>query len=182
MSGDTGNKTPTTAKKKAVVVGGGWAGFGAAKALTESGIYDVTLLDANPNLGGLSAGWRTPGGRAVEAGIKGFWWSYPNIYNLVQNELGLDNVFTDWTGSSFYSPEGLQVEAPVLHRLPPFPAPLGMFRHTFNLFTSLPVADRLSMMPLLYAVIDHTRDERTYAAYDSMTARELFRRGGVSKR
>lgn len=51
-----------------MVVGGGWAGFGAAKALTEAGPYDVTLLDANPHPGGLSAGWRTTGGRAVEAG------------------------------------------------------------------------------------------------------------------
>ncbi len=46
------------------------AGFGAAKHLSEQG-YDVTLLDASPNPGGLSAGWRTPQGRAVEAGVKG---------------------------------------------------------------------------------------------------------------
>lgn len=55
-------------KKRVVVVGGGWAGFGAAKALSEAGPYDVTLLDANPNPGGLSAGWRTEAGRSVEAG------------------------------------------------------------------------------------------------------------------
>lgn len=43
------------------------------QALTEAGegAYDVTLLDANPNPGGLSAGWRTAGGRAVEAGKEG---------------------------------------------------------------------------------------------------------------
>ncbi len=34
----------------------------------------MTLIDAAPNPGGLSAGWRTPQGRAVEAGIKGFWY------------------------------------------------------------------------------------------------------------
>lgn len=49
------------------------SGFGAAKHLAESG-YNVTLVDAAPNPGGLSAGWRTPQGRAVEAGIKGFWY------------------------------------------------------------------------------------------------------------
>ena len=32
------------------------------------------LIDASPNPGGLSAGWRTPQGRSVEAGIKGFWY------------------------------------------------------------------------------------------------------------
>ena len=65
---------PSTEKaKKVCVVGGGWAGFGAAKHLSEQQGYEVTLLDAAPNPGGLSAGWRTPQGRAVEAGVKGFW-------------------------------------------------------------------------------------------------------------
>ena len=35
----------------------------------------MTLLDGSPNPGGLSAGWRTPQGRSVEAGVKGFWYS-----------------------------------------------------------------------------------------------------------
>lgn len=42
-------------------------------------------------------------------GIKGFWWSYPNIYDLVERELKIENPFTDWTRSSFFSPDGLQV-------------------------------------------------------------------------
>ncbi|CAN0039320.1 unnamed protein product, partial [Scytosiphon promiscuus] len=111
MAESTPDQPEEKRKKKVVVVGGGWAGFGAAKALTEAGegSYDVTLLDANPNPGGLSAGWRTAGGRAVEAGIKGFWWSYPNIYDLVEKELKIDKPFTDWTRSSFFSPDGLQV-------------------------------------------------------------------------
>ena len=57
------------AAPRVVVIGGGWAGFGSTKALVGQG-YDVILLDASPNPGGLSAGWRTPQGRAVEAGIK----------------------------------------------------------------------------------------------------------------
>ena len=93
--------TSASSNGNVVVVGGGWAGdcsclypanrsaastrlpgdhpalrfagFGAAKHLAETG-YNVTLLDAAPNPGGLSAGWRTPQGRAVEAGIKGFWY------------------------------------------------------------------------------------------------------------
>ena len=65
-------------KQNVVVVGGGWAGFGAAKHLAEQG-YNVTLLDAAPNPGGLSAGWRTPQGRAVEAGVKGFWYQVTQL-------------------------------------------------------------------------------------------------------
>ena len=54
-----------------MVVGGGWGGFGAAYALLKAGVK-VTILDASETSGGLSAGWRTPGGRSVEAGIKGY--------------------------------------------------------------------------------------------------------------
>ena len=57
--------------KHAIVVGGGWAGFGAAYALLRAGVK-VTILDASQTPGGLSAGWRTAEGRSVEAGIKGY--------------------------------------------------------------------------------------------------------------
>jgi hypothetical protein len=56
-----------------VVVGGGWAGFGAALALAKAGAQ-VTLLDASANPGGLSSAFKTAGGQLVEPGIKGFWY------------------------------------------------------------------------------------------------------------
>ena len=55
-----------------VVIGAGWAGFASAHRLAESGA-NVVLVDASSNIGGLSGGFRTEAGRAVEAGIKGFW-------------------------------------------------------------------------------------------------------------
>jgi hypothetical protein len=42
-------------------------GFGTAKHLSEQG-YNVTLLEASPNPGGLATGWRTAQGKEVEAG------------------------------------------------------------------------------------------------------------------
>jgi gas vesicle protein len=39
----------TTTKKKFAVVGGGWGGWGAAKALCEADDVEVTLLDALPD-------------------------------------------------------------------------------------------------------------------------------------
>lgn len=33
--------------------------------------FDVTLLEAGAQPGGLVAGWKTPGGRSVEVGIHG---------------------------------------------------------------------------------------------------------------
>lgn len=41
--------------------------------------FDVTLLEGGKSVGGLVAGWLTPGGRPVEAGVHGFW--------CVENEL-----------------------------------------------------------------------------------------------
>lgn len=55
---------------RAVVIGAGFAGYGAANALLQAGV-DVVVLDSAETLGGLSAAWRTPQGRAVEPGIKG---------------------------------------------------------------------------------------------------------------
>jgi len=167
-------------RKKAVIVGAGWAGFGAAKHLATQG-FDVTLLDGSPNPGGLSAGWRTPQGRSVEAGVKGFWYQYANIFALVR-ELGLRDVFTRFTPSGFWSPRGLTTQAPVFSELPRYPTMLGQFIHTAGLFERLPVADRLTMIPLLGALLDYDSDPETYARYDAMTARELFRQYGVSKR
>ena len=49
-------RNPTSipkSKARAVVVGGGWAGFGAAWNLSKSG-WQVTLVDASPAPGGLA--------------------------------------------------------------------------------------------------------------------------------
>ena len=109
-------------KKNYVVIGGGWGGWGAAKALCESSVdCTVTLIDSLPDPTG-----RTPylssTGKPVEAGTRGFWKDYPNLYDLV-DELGLkeDDIFTPYLNSSFYSPDGLEATAPVFseaaHRL-----------------------------------------------------------------
>lgn len=64
-------------------------GFGAAKHLSQEG-YSVTLIDGSPNPGGLSAGWRTDQGRAVEAGVKGFWFQVPfnTLYHVYSSTAG----------------------------------------------------------------------------------------------
>ena len=62
----------TNGKPRAVVIGGGWGGLGAAYAMQEAGV-DVVILDAAPSPGGLSSAWRSAAGRLVEPGIKGFW-------------------------------------------------------------------------------------------------------------
>ncbi|EFN58666.1 hypothetical protein CHLNCDRAFT_29963 [Chlorella variabilis] len=167
-------------KNKVLVVGGGWAGFGATKHLAEQG-YDVTLLDASPNPGGLSAGWRTPQGRAVEAGVKGFWYQYANIFAMVR-ELGIPHPFTDFETSGFWGSDGrLITQAPVFSKLPRLPAVAGQFYHTWGLFDSLPLADRATIIPWLYTAIDLGSTPGSYERYDSMTALELFRRYNITQ-
>jgi uncharacterized protein with NAD-binding domain and iron-sulfur cluster len=164
-------------KRKVVVVGAGWAGLGATHQLVKQG-YDVTLLEAGAYPGGLVAGWKTAGGRSVEAGIHGFWYPYRNIFDLVK-ELDI-NPFTPWTRSSQYSPAGLEVESPIFQDLPRLPTPLGTFAYTQ--FKRLPLSDRLSALPLLYAIVDFDNSDDAWRRYDGVTARELFKQFGVSSR
>lgn len=164
-------------RPKVIIVGAGWAGLGAAYHLVQQG-YDVTLLEAGGYPGGLVAGWKTAQGRSVEAGIHGFWYPYRNIFALVK-QLGL-TPFTDWTRSSQYSPAGLEVESPIFQQEPRLPTPLGTFLYTR--FKRLPLSDRLSALPLLYAVIDFDNSDAAWRRYDPVTARELFKQFGVSAR
>ncbi|ESA32376.1 amine oxidase [Leptolyngbya sp. Heron Island J] len=171
------SSTASVSQKKVIVVGAGWAGLGATYHLAKQG-YDVTLLEAGPQPGGLVAGWKTPGGRSVEAGIHGFWYPYNNIFSLV-DELGIQ-PFTPYTRSSQYSPAGLEVESPLFQAMPYLPSPMGTFVYTQ--FKRLPLADRLSALPLLYAVVDFDNSDDAWKRYDGMTARELFKQYGVSER
>ncbi|MGG6267976.1 hydroxysqualene dehydroxylase [Leptolyngbya sp. AN03gr2] len=166
-----------TQNPKVVIVGAGWAGLGAAYHLAQQG-YAVTLLEAGGYPGGLVAGWKTAQGRSVEAGIHGFWYPYRNIFGLV-DRLGI-KPFTDWTRSSQYSPAGLEVESPIFQQEPRLPTPLGTFLYTR--FKRLPLSDRLSALPLLYAVVDFDNSDEAWRRYDSVTARELFKQFGVSAR
>ena len=143
-------------------------------------------------------------GKPVEAGTRGFWKDYPNI-NALCAELGIaeDDVFTPYTNSSFYSPDGLEATAPVFgeatfpklpdnipflsqlsgQTFPQLPSPLGQVLATFPLFERIPLQDRASMVGLLLATVDCLGgDETVQQQYDRMTAHDLFIRFGLSKR
>jgi len=125
----------------------------------------------------------TPSGKPFEAGTRGFWRDYPNMIEML-SDLGISegDVFTDFTESAFYGPNGLEATAPVFADGVELPSPLGQLFASLQLFKRLPVADRASIAGLLLAMLDFTRDEKTFEAYDRMTAHELFLRTGVSRR
>lgn len=170
--------------KNVIVVGGGWAGFGAAKHLSEQG-YSVKLIDAAMEPGGLSAGWRTEDGRPVEAGTKGFWYQYPNVYSLLHELMNSGYIsewpLTDYLTSGFWSPDGLITEAPVFSKKPKLPTLLGQFLYTAPLFYKLSLIDRLTILPWIYNVINLNSSPSTYQRYDSMSAAEMFRNSKVTK-
>ena len=161
------------------VIGAGWAGWGAAKALCEAGVR-VTLIDGMTDPTGRTPS-RTASGKPFEAGTRGFWRDYPNI-NALTNELGLANVFTDFTTSAFWSPDGLEATAPVFGDGPQLPSPLGQAIATIKNFKRLPVADRLSIAGLLVAMLDLNRSEETFRRYDAIDALTLFRQLNISER
>ena len=172
-------KPDASGASHAVVIGAGWAGWGAAKALCEAGVR-VTLLDGMADPTGTTP-LTTASGKPFEAGTRGFWKDYPNI-NALTAELGLKQVFTDFTSSAFWSPEGLEATAPVFGDGPQLPSPLGQAFATINNFKRLPVADRLSIAGLLVAMLDLHRSEAVFRRYDAMDALTLFRQLKISER
>ena len=162
-----------------VVVGAGWGGWGAAKALCEAGVR-VTLVDGLADPTGCTP-LTTASGKPFEAGTRGFWRDYPNI-NALTDELDLSDVFTAFTSSAFWSPQGLEATAPVFGDGMQLPSPLGQAFATINNFKRLPVADRLSIAGLLLAMLDLNRSPAVYERYDAIDALTLFRQLKISER
>eukprot|EP00737_Agarophyton_chilense_P001975 gb/GEZJ01002233.1/.p1 GENE.gb/GEZJ01002233.1/~~gb/GEZJ01002233.1/.p1 ORF type:complete len:557 (+),score=70.08 gb/GEZJ01002233.1/:5748-7418(+) len=172
-------ESKNTSTNRVAVIGAGWAGLGAAHHLVQQFGTEITLIDAAPSVGGLVAGWKTANGQDVEVGIHGMWRPYYNLFHLVKRELKLD-PFTDWTKSSQRSPKGKVVESPIFNDLPRLPTPLGTFVYTK--FLDLPLADRLSALPLLEAVIEWDNSDEVWRKFDKMTAKELFKLYGCTER
>ena len=170
---------PSDTPSHVVVIGAGWAGWGAAKSLCQAGVR-VTLIDGMNDPTG-STPLTTPSGKPFEAGTRGFWKDYPNI-NALTKELELGNVFTEFTTSAFWSPDGLEATAPVFGESPQLPSPLGQAFATINNFKRLPLTDRLSIAGLLVAMLDLNRNDAVYEQYDGIDALTLFKQLRISDR
>ena len=170
---------PSDTPSHVVVIGAGWAGWGAAKSLCQAGVR-VTLIDGMNDPTG-STPLTTSSGKPFEAGTRGFWKDYPNI-NALTEELELGSVFTEFTTSAFWSPDGLEATAPVFGESPQLPSPLGQAFATINNFKRLPLTDRLSIAGLLVAMLDLNRNDAVYEQYDGIDALTLFKQLRISDR
>jgi len=170
---------PNNTPSHVVVIGAGWAGWGAAKSLCEAGVR-VTLVDGISDPTG-STPLMTKSGKPFEAGTRGFWKDYPNI-NALTEDLNLGEIYTEFTTSAFWSPDGLEATAPVFGEAPAWPSPLGQMVATFTNFKRLPLHDRLSISGLLYTILDLNRSEDIFNEYDKLSAQDLFVKLGISQR
>ena len=71
---------------------------------------------------------------------------YPNIFDLVK-ELDIENPFTPFTTSGFWTPDGLSTSAPVFSQEERLPALIGQFVYTNPLFRCAPATSAPPPLP-----------------------------------
>jgi phytoene desaturase len=106
---------------RAIIAGGGPAGFACAKWLSDRG-YEVVLLEKRAVPGGKVSSWRDADGDWVESGLHVFFGAYRELLGFL-GECGLSDCF-DWKPAeiTFISPE--HGSAPIRF-VPGLPAPLN---------------------------------------------------------
>ena len=167
--------------RRVLVVGAGWGGLGAAWHLCQQEGVKVTLIDAAPKVGGLIRdGFATKNGKPCEAGMHGFWDEYHNIFKLVDEELQLKDVFTDYALQGQYSPRGLEAVWPIYRNQRQLPT--GMGQALFTRFTNLPATELATAVPLVAAFSEMLTSEEAYDRFDRMSFEDLCKRMGVSRR
>lgn len=173
-------------RRHVVIVGAGWGGLSAAWALSkQQQDVKVTLLEASPRVGGLVRdGFTTQSGtRPAEAGQHGFWNNYHNIYNLLENDLGLDmqELLTDYAEQGQYSPRGLEAVWPV-YQQQSLTLPTGLAQAAYTKFMKLSPLDRLTAAPLVLAFSEFDDSPEAWKKYDEVSFRDLCIKLGVSRK
>src|SRR5262245_58154669 len=151
---------------RAIIAGGGPAGFACAKWLTDRG-YEVIVLEKRAVPGGKVSSWRDADGDWVESGLHVFFGAYRALLGFL-GECGLSHFF-HWKPPEmiFISPEHGQ--APIRF-VPGLPAPLNGLAGV-ALSKLLPGKDKLRvalglLRPIFgsQAYID-AQDGQSYAAW-----------------
>ncbi len=151
---------------RAIIAGGGPAGFATAKWLTDRG-YEVVLLEKRDVPGGKVSAWKDADGDWVESGLHVFFGAYHNLLNFLA-ECNLGDSF-DWKPAEmiFAHPEHGKASIEFVRWLPP---PLnGLAGVAKTKLVSFPEKLRMGlglMRPIFgnQSYIDG-QDEQTYAAW-----------------
>lgn len=171
-------------KKKVAVIGAGWGGLSAAYTLSKNPQYEVTIIDAASQVGGLVQDGYTSmtGERKAEAGQHGFWDQYYNIFRLLKDDLDIfDKALTGYAEQGQYSPNGLEAVWPVYRDQSPS-LPTGLAQAVYTKFNNLPLVDWITAFPLVLAFSEFDDSPEAWDRYDDVSFRDLCVKLGVSKR
>jgi len=156
---------------RALIMGGGLAGLSAAVHLVDNG-FDVTLLEAEKELGGRAMSWVDEDGDTMDNALHVFFPHYVNILDFLER-VGAEDVIR-WTDTLTY----IKADGDMAHFRPyGLPAPL----HGLSLFRFHHVShlDLLRFMPAAMRAL--SMSEAAVADYDRMTVEDFLHRFGVSQ-
>ena len=151
---------------RAIIAGGGPAGFACAKWLNDRG-YEVIVLEKRAVPGGKVSSWRDADGDWVESGLHVFFGAYRTLLGFL-DDCGLNDCF-DWKPAEmiFISPE--HGRAPIRF-VPGLPAPLNGLAGV-AISKLLPTTDKLRVaLGLLWPIFGSqsyidAQDDQSYAAW-----------------
>ncbi len=171
-SKNKGTKERVTDKKKAVVVGGGLAGFASAAVMAERGV-EVVILEKNHYLGGRAGAWteRLEDGTPfeMERGFHAFFRQYYNLRRFLKRiDPGLHNLLP-LEDYPLFGPKGDPESFS------------GLPKHIpWNVLELIHRTPRMSFLDMMK--VNKTRalqmfgydPQQTYARYDNMTAKDYL--------
>ena len=157
-----------SARKHAVVVGGGIAGVAAATVLSERGL-SVTLIEREPGLGGRAGGFphRLRSGETVqmERGFHAFFRQYYNLRALLRRVDPALSLLSPLPDYPVLGPSGMLQSFRGLPKRTPFQVMKLTWQTPYLRLRDLLRVDGMAALEMLrYA------DERTYQRFDGMSA------------
>lgn len=156
---------------RALVMGGGLAGLSAAVHLVDNG-FEVTLLEAEKELGGRAMSWVDSDGDTTDNALHVFFPHYVNILGFFA-KVGAPDVIR-WTDTLTY----YKADGDAAHFTPyDLPAPLhGMSMAKFH---HIGHKDLLRFGPAAMRAL--SMSEEAVASYDRITVEDFLHRYGVSQ-
>jgi len=157
---------------RALVMGGGLAGLSAAVHLVDEG-FDVTLLEAEEELGGRAMSWVDEDGDTIDNALHVFFPHYVNILGFFA-KVGAPDVIR-WTDTLTYIKEGGDAA-----HFTPFDLPAPLHGLSIAKFHHIGPVDMLRFGPAAMRAL--SMSEAAVASYDRVTVEDFLHGYGVSQK